>query len=590
MDAGDRMILARLNQLESYLRLRLDGQSDGPYDDAAPSMNNDDLAGNGNRSEINLRFEECAFNPFELPQVKEIFSQTLNSHQLLDEELAREALQIGDSLSLEFHDNAATIQAFFDTINIWYACVNPASWPVTYQTAASGHFREGPESCLVLLVLALGKAGTAGHSSSNHEAAGMQYFSAAWSLIPSLVINQSLISLQCIVLASAYLLYLTRPVEAWTLLSSITMKLQLHLTNQAILAPEARKLLTRVVWNAILLESDILAELALPQSNLISHFATLATPSPFLSHSDSNEDDFAATLPRDDPWYLTARIYLYRLRMRISEILYSSTTPSTLNALEPLIMDLDASLSAWSSTYLDPSGPAAPAVRNWLEFHYHAMRALIYRPVLHLILSSYSSSSSSSTSPPITTTTTNNNTTHVITNGTVHTYPAAARGMLHNSLDSSMGALEHFADYSSSHFPFVWQGELAVVRCAIMVMAARDERPPSHLQQGPSSSAPASAAAASNTIHSPNPKTSPEQHPPTLSSLLPAPDHIDAVLVAVARELGAMTRGGIGGGGGGAGSSLSRSRSPSPTSARAGAVIEEMIAATLAEGRGEGFR
>lgn len=592
MDAGDRMILARLNQLESYLRLRLDGQSDGPYDDAAPSMNTEDLTGNGNRADVNLRFEESVFNPFELPQVREIFSQTFHSQQLLDEELARGALQMGDSLSLDFHDNPATIQAFFDTINIWYACVNPLSWPITYQTAASGDFREGPESCLVLLVLALGKAGSAGDSPNSHEAAGMQYFSAAWSFFPSLVINQSLISLQCIILASVYLLYLTRPVEAWTLLSSITMKLQLHLANQATLAPEARKLLTRVVWNAILLESDILTELALPQSNLISHFPNLATPSPFLSHSDSNENDFAASLPRDDPWYLTANIDLYRLRMRVSETLYSSTTPTSLNTLEPLIMDLDASLSAWSSTYLDQSASVAGPIRNWLVFRYHAMRALIYRPVLHLTLSSYSTSSSS---PPM-------GTANVITNGTVHTYPASARGMLHTSLDSSMGALEHFADWSSSHFPFAWQGELAVVRCAIMVTAARDERPPlpSHLPPAPinsssSSSAPAAATASittTTTIRSQTPKTNPEHHPPpALSSLLPASDHIDAVLMAVARELGAMARsGGIGIAGiSGTGSSVSLSpaRSPSPTAARAVAVMEDILAvSSLADGRG----
>lgn len=591
MDAGDRMILARLNQLESYLRLRLDGQSDGPYDDAAPSMNNDDLAGSGNRPEFNLRFEECAFNPFELPQVKDLFSHTLHSQQLLDEELAREALQVVESLSLVFHDNPATIQAFFDTINIWYACVNPVTWPVTYQTAASGAFRAGPESCLVLLVLALGKAGTAGDSSSGHEPAGMQYFSTAWNLIPSLVINQNLISLQCIVLASVYLLYLARPVEAWTLLSSITMKLQLHLINQATLASEDRKLLTRIVWNAILLESDILAELALPQSNLIGHFSTLDIPSPFLSHSDSNEDDFSATLPRDDPWCLTASVYLFRLRMRISEMLYSTTTPSSFNALEPLIVDLDTSLSAWSSTYLDPGTSVAPAVQTWLRFRYDAVRALIYRPVLHLTLSSYSLPSS----PPI-------GTTNIITNGTVHTYPATARSILHTSLDSSMSALELFAHYNSSHFPFAWQGELAVVRCAIMVTAARDMRSPSssHPQQADPASA-AATAATSNTIHSPNHKTNNEQqHPPALSSLLGAPEHVDAILVAVARGLrGILTRAGAGGGGngiGGAGSgsalSPSRSTDPSPTAARVAAVMDEILANTLADGGSsrEGFR
>lgn len=577
MDAGDRMILARLNQLESYLRMRLDGQSDGPYDEIAPSMNNDELTGNGTRLEINLRFEESAFNPFELPQVKDMFSQTFHSQQLLDEELAREALQVGDSLSLEFHDNPATIQAFFDTINLWYACVNPGSWPLTYQIAASGHFREGPESCLVLLVLALGKAGTAGGSSIGLDAAGLQYFSAAWNLIPSLVISHDIISLQCIVLASAYLLYLMRPVEAWTLLSSITMKLKLHLTNQVTLAPEAKKLSTRVIWNAILLESDILAELALPPSGLISHFSTLALPSPFLSHSDSNEDGYAATLPRDDPRYLTANIFLYRLRMRISETLYSVTAPTSLDALEPLIMDLDASLSKWWSTYLDLNVTIAPAVRNLLGFRYHATRALIYRPVLHLTLSSFSSPSS----PPITTTS-------IMTNGNVHAYPAAARSMLHVSLDSSMGALEHFADYSPTHFPFTWQGGLTVVRCAIAVMAARDERPHFLSHHAPGSAAAAAATSVSSTIRSPNPKPSPEQHPPALSSLLPAPEHIDAVFAAVARELGAITRSSIGGGG--PASSPSSSRSSSPSMARAAAVMEELLAGALAEGRGEGLR
>ena len=580
MDAGDRMILARLNQLESYLRLRLDGQSDGTYDDMAPSMNNDELGGNGTRPEINLRLEEGVFSPFELPQVKDMFSRPLHSQQLLAEELARPPFQVGDSLSLEFHDNQATVQAFFDTVNIWYACVDPASWPATYQIAALGHFREGAESCLVLLVLALGKAGSAGDFSGGQEAAGMQYFSAAWSLIPSLVISHSVIASQCIILASAYLLYLARPVEAWTLLGSITMKLKLHLTNQAALAHEAKKLSIRVIWNAILLESDILAELALPQSSLISHFSSLALPSPFGSPSNSNDDDTTtAPLFRDDPLYLTANIALYRLRMRISETLYSVTTPSSVGALEPLILDLDSSLSGWSSTYLDPSLSVAPAVRNLLGFRYHSTRALIYRPVLHLSLSSDFSPPSPPTAMATTTATTP--TTNIMTNGNVHSSSAAARSLLHTSLDSSMGALEHYADYSATYFPFAWQGGLTVVRCAIAVTAARDER---------------SQHSSSSHLHpiprDPTKPSSPEQHQSQspgslLSSLLPAAEHVDAVLVAVAHALGALTRGGGGGGMDKGDSTISNATSRisanpnlSPSLARAAMVMEEILAAT----------
>lgn len=592
MDAGDRMILARLNQLESYLRLRLDGQSDGTYDDMATSMNNDELAGNGIRPETHLGFEESAFSLFELPQVKDMLSQPLHSQQLLEEEQVREVFQVGDSLSLEFNDNQATIRAFFDTVNIWYACVDPASWQSIYQIAASGHFREGAESCLVLLVLALGKAGSGSDSSSiGHEAAGMQYFSAAWSLMPSLVISHNIISSQCIILASAYLLFLTRPVEAWTLLSSITMKLKLHLTSRTVRVSEANKLLMRVVWNAILLESDILTELALPQSDWIGHLSTLDVPSPFMIDLDSSEEDITAILPTDDPSYLIANIHLHRLRMRISQTLYSATTPSSLSALEPLIIDLDSSLSAWSTTYLDTSVSAVPLMRNLLGFRYHSTRALIYRPVLHLTLAS----SLSSSSPPMGT----NH--HIITNGNnVHSYPAAARSMLHTSLDSCMIALEHFADYGSSYFPFAWQGGLAVVRCAITIMAAQaEERPPrSHYHAAPDS------ASASNAImRSPNhSKASPEhqqqqqrqQATGTLSSLLPSPDHIDAVFVAVARQLGAIAHGEIISGGGGRNSTLSRNSNPrpSPSITRAARVMEDIIAAgsaaASAAGLGEG--
>lgn len=566
------MILARLNQLESYLRLRLDGLSDGQYDDLAPNMNNDELAGNGNRPGINPRFEENGFNPFDLPQVRDMFSQPLNSHQLLIEEMAREPLQVGESLSLEFNDSSAIMQAFFDTVNIWYACVNPADWQTTYQIASSAHFREGPESCLVLLVLALGKAGSVDHSSTSHEPAGMQYFSTAWRMIPCLVINHSIIATQCVFLASAYLLYLTRPVEACTLLSSITVKLQLQLATHAVLTPEAKKLSTRVIWNAILLESDILAELALPQSPLISHFATLDLPSPFISPSNSNDDNFSATLPRDDPWYLTASIYLYRIRNRISETLYSTSTPSSLDALEPLVMDLDSSLSTWSSTYLDSSNSVAPAVQNLLGFRYHATRALIYRPVLHLTLSSFSSPS---TPPTITAST-------MIPNGIVHTHPAAARSMLHSSLDSSMGALEHYADYNPTSFPFAWQGGLAVVRCAIAIVAARDEQPHSHSH--PNAHHAPTSTSISSTIRSrsPNPNPNLEQHQPTLSSLLPATEHINAVLAAVARELATMTRGG--GGENRSAPSPSPSRNRSPSLARAVAIMEEILAASLGRG------
>lgn len=70
-----------------------------------------------------------------------------------------------------------------------------------------------------------------------------------------------MISAQCMILTSAYLFYIVRPLEAWTLLSSTSMKLQLLLsTNPPAMLPTAsRELSERVYWNALLFERYLLS-------------------------------------------------------------------------------------------------------------------------------------------------------------------------------------------------------------------------------------------------------------------------------------------------------------------------------------------
>ena len=510
LDAGDKLILERLDRIEGIIL-----QGRGMRQSEEPGLNMDPfLAGQGatlgesmrnarkrnqansSRAAHNEAFEANrdsdstnikvhmtpALHLLQWPKIRDLVSRSYDAQLLSQLEMAREPLQVGESLSLEFANSAAYIVSFFQNANVWYACVDPATWIPIYQSASSRDFREGPESCLVLLVLALGNASSADDNapaSTDAEPPGMQYFSAAWGLIPSLIINYDILSSQCIILASAYLLYLVRPIEAWTLLGGTAMKLQLLLTTPDGIPDRSKELGLRVVWNAILFECDLVSELDLPQSNLVNHLATLDLPNHFASEQDGSTSSIAP----DEPGYLQATIFLRRIQTRINQAIYSASAPTSTTALEPLVAALDADLSEWYSTLpfhsvSSPSSgssthPVTHPAQSLLRLRYDATRALIFRPYLLAALSNSAAASSHS-----------------------------VRAACHICLESCMRALEHVADYRVAHLPYLWQGGLALTGMALLVMGAREEE--------------------------------------RLAVLLPGPDQVNRVLEAVVREVEAL--------------------------------------------------
>ncbi|KAH8425653.1 putative C6 finger domain protein [Aspergillus melleus] len=258
-------------------------------------------------------------------------------HTLLQLEMAREPLRTASPMEFDLSNADLYIQAFFERVNVWYACVNPHTWTQYYNTAASVRFREGPESCVALLVLALGCAAQCGSIScvsQNEDAPGLPYFAAAWSLLPSVMMRNSVLAAQCIILTSAYLFYLVRPLEAWTLLSNASMKLQLLFGNPSRVPSQWRELSVRVYWNALLYESDLLAELDLPHSGIV-HFEELVDLPGRFEDEDEDEDEDEEEeeeegidserreseavnrfMGRDELWYFLAEIALRRLLNR----------------------------------------------------------------------------------------------------------------------------------------------------------------------------------------------------------------------------------------------------------------------------------
>jgi hypothetical protein len=418
LDAGDKLILEHLSRIESMLQksmssehtaMQILGTASSPAVSATTGLSDDvigsnHLAGNNdhqdgvrswnNFSSMPQVHSSPALHPLQWPKINQLISRPYSPQHLLQLEMNRTPLQLNTSPTLDLSNTAGHTQAFFGRVNVWYACVNPYNWTSYYRTALSQGFRSGPESCIVLLVLALGSTSTResiSRISPDEEPPGMSYFSAAWCLLPSLMTRTTMLSAQCTILASAYLFYLVRPLEAWTLLSSTSMKLQLLLSTSppAMLPTAARELSERIYWNALLFESDLLAELELPHSGIIQFQESVGLPCGF----EEGEEQFTVSGGRDDLWYFLAGIALRRLLNRVSHLMYSKTSSSTpISSLAPIVAELDYQLTQWYESLPIPvqfphsrillSNP----VQTVLRLRYFACRTIIFRPYILAVL------------------------------------------------------------------------------------------------------------------------------------------------------------------------------------------------------------
>ena len=429
-----------------------------------------------------------ALHLLQWPMIRDLVAQPYEPQNLLQLELSREPLVLSTSLSLDLSDTAAYVQAYFDRVNVWYACVNPYNWTRYYRIAASHGFREGPESCIVLLVLALGSASLNGSISTlprDREPPGMPYFSTAWGLLPGLMTRNNMLSSQCMILASAYLFYLVRPLEAWTILSSTSMKLQLLLSGQGRIPPHCKELSERVYWNALLFESDLLAELDLPHSGIVQFEETVGLPGGF-EEVDSPNERFENTghgqqdnqpAGRDELWYFLAEIALRRLLNRVSHMIYSKGASTSTAALEPLCAELDFQLTQWYDSLPGPlqfpyaqSPPPSNPVQIVLRLRYFACRTIIFRPFILAVLENENA-----------------------------ILDPAIRENCRNCLEASVRQLENVTAHHAGHLPYLWQGALSIVSQTLLVMGATMS--------------------------------------PSLSALLPPPQHMDAIFNGVVIEI-----------------------------------------------------
>lgn len=423
LDAGDKLILEHLSRIEGLLQSNLMASTPGVsvppvLSPAASNSTNDDshirrissstsapLGGNplnglGTWSNAPVNISTMpkihttpALHLLQWPMIRDLVSRPYDPQVLLQLEMNREPLKLTGSPHPDLSNVHLYVQAFFERVNVWYAVVNPYTWRSYYRTAASYGFVDGPESCIVLLVLALGCAANSGSISLqpyHQDPPGLPYFASAWKLLPGLMTRNDMLSAQCHILASAYLFYIVRPLEAWNMLTNTSMKLQLLLSFPGRLPAAATELSQRVYWNTLLFESDLLAELDLPHSGIVSFEETVGLPGGFEDDAGLAED----AVGRDELWYFLAEIALRRLLNRVSHLVYTKTSaiPLSTTTLDPLAAELDFQLSQWYDGLPDPVRfprsrlPTDSPVQTVLRLRYFACRTIIFRPYILAVL------------------------------------------------------------------------------------------------------------------------------------------------------------------------------------------------------------
>lgn len=482
LDAGDRLILEQLARIEGLLHNNLAAPAAagashlGPLSPAtsnpvtedyqAKRINSTGTAGpsklplNGvgtwsaNISTMPKTHTTPALHLLQWPVIRDLISRPCDPQVLMQLEMAREPLNISKHYSLDFTNIIAYTEAFFERANVWYAVVNPYTWRQYYRAAAQQDFRSGAESCVVLLVFALGQAARSDSISRfphGQTAPGMDFFAAAWDVLPSQIMRNDVTSTQCHILAAAYLLYLVRPLEAWNLLCNASMKQQLMLSSPHCIPPPLKELSERIYWNTLMIESDLLAELDLPHSGIVQYEESMRLPRSFPYDAVTSAGDGDKLPGNDDLWYFLAEIALRRLLNRVSHLIYAHKRSTSLSvaSLEPIVAELDYQLAQWYEGLPAPVKfprdrlPARDQIQTVLRLRYFACRTIIFRPYIQAVLADESVA-----------------------------HEPGVQDACRKCLEACIRQLEYVSAHHEGHLPYLWQGALSVMSQTLLLMGA----------------------------------------------------------------------------------------------------------------------
>ncbi|PGH14336.1 hypothetical protein AJ79_03158 [Helicocarpus griseus UAMH5409] len=290
-------------------------------------------------------------------------------------------------------------QSFSRNINFWYPTMTRGKLRELQQKICAGHLDDSIESCLALLIMALGAASDrisfhiSGNQLNAEEAENLSqrkiiselYFDSALKKIYVAHFECTIDAVHCLFFSGLYFAFLQRPVQAWSFISAAATKCRLLILSPAPNSShEDNECLRRLFWSCYILESDYLAEIsALPQSGIAEIESSISLPGEYHTH-DSQVDEEKSSL------YFLACISIRRLLNRVHNLLYAKDTGASFDAARfpSVVSELDHQLEQWRE-FLPPdfqfqvdSEPASSQEGAFLRQRYLTCKSVIYRPYL----------------------------------------------------------------------------------------------------------------------------------------------------------------------------------------------------------------
>ncbi|KAH6874019.1 hypothetical protein B0T10DRAFT_588156 [Thelonectria olida] len=173
----------------------------------------------------------------------------------------------------------SALAAFSTHIHVWYPILRPR-FSERYLSIISGPLPPGSESCMVLLVAALGVLAHQDHELgvSSCDNSSELYLEAAMASLPAVLIDKSVESVQCLVLLSIYHCCLSKPYQAYDYAMIASFKVQNLLKHVGDGDGELYEHAKRAYWAVLLLESELRIHFDVIGSGIWDHDDQVSLP------------------------------------------------------------------------------------------------------------------------------------------------------------------------------------------------------------------------------------------------------------------------------------------------------------------------
>lgn len=212
---------------------------------------------------------------------------------------------------------ASATAAFAENVHSWFPFL-PKDFSESLTASLSGHGRSEADTCVAMLVLAIGSLAERGLVHVEEEPPDALYFDEALPLLPAVISDYSLPSLHSLILFSLYYLCLLRPCQAHDYILMASYKLQNMLKSTAGRGDDAAvhtDAVHRAYWAVLLIESELKVQLDMVGSGIERYEKKISLPVTDAIWHYYPVDQASTSSHLDGP-YLLARAAMLRLRER----------------------------------------------------------------------------------------------------------------------------------------------------------------------------------------------------------------------------------------------------------------------------------